>query len=336
MDRIAYFSVLVLMFVRGDVLGTNVPDPVAFFPLNATYGTSEIKGRSPAGVPHDVNLAPGRYGEDDGSFEFHGTPNSYIEIPNRAGGTLDVRHSITILCWIYYEKHEGDYGGIFVYVNEPYSSVGVEFKMYGGRVNPRFNDRSYTNLNFYLWGPLGQLKDGWHFVGTSYNGNTGDAILWIDGVMDEKKNKPEVDLGTQPNVRIGSSGFEHNGNFKGKITQMCVFDVALTQDQVQEIKAQYVKPMWKDLGCWKENKANRALPVLLGNFKSQKQQSKLKKVELCFQAAKKAGKKYFTLKRHGNCWASDDELAYMKYGASKNCWHGLGDGLNNYVYKGQW
>lgn len=110
---------------------------MAFFPLNATYGTSEIKGRSPAGVPHDVNLAPGRYGEDDGSFEFHGTSNSYIEIPNRAGGTLDVRHSITILCWIYYEKHEGDYGGIFVYVNDPYSSVGVEFKMYGGRVNPR-------------------------------------------------------------------------------------------------------------------------------------------------------------------------------------------------------
>ena len=76
-----------------------VPDPVAFFPLNAAYGTKEINNRAVKGIPRGVTLAPGPDGRPNYSYKFSGSSNSYIEIPNSIGGPLDVRYSMTMLCW---------------------------------------------------------------------------------------------------------------------------------------------------------------------------------------------------------------------------------------------
>ena len=84
-----------------------VPDPVAFFPLNAAYGTNEIKNSAAQGVPSGVSLAPGPDGKVNGSYEFSGTANSYIEFPNSEGGPLDVRQSMTMLCWVYHNGKDG-------------------------------------------------------------------------------------------------------------------------------------------------------------------------------------------------------------------------------------
>ncbi|KAK2548238.1 hypothetical protein P5673_031643 [Acropora cervicornis] len=63
-----------------------VPQPVILFPLNAEYQTREIKDRTAPGIPSGVRLAPGPYGEEDGSFKFFGNANSFIEFPNSPGG----------------------------------------------------------------------------------------------------------------------------------------------------------------------------------------------------------------------------------------------------------
>ena len=92
-----------------------VPQPVIFFPLNATYQTSDIKNRTTAGIPSGVSLAPGPYGKKDGSYEFFENANSFIEFPSSPGGALDVRYSMTILCWVYYDQKGGPSGPIFNY-----------------------------------------------------------------------------------------------------------------------------------------------------------------------------------------------------------------------------
>ena len=71
------------------------------FPLNAACRTKEFNNRVIEGVPSGVTLAPEPDGSASGSYEFYGTSNSYIEIPNSAGEPLDVRYSMTMPGWVY-------------------------------------------------------------------------------------------------------------------------------------------------------------------------------------------------------------------------------------------
>ena len=91
-----------------------VPEPVTLFPLNCTFGTKEIKNRVAGGVASGVTLALGPYGIPGGSYEFSGSPNSFIQFPNSEEGPLDVRYSMTMLCWVYY-KINGQDGPLFNY-----------------------------------------------------------------------------------------------------------------------------------------------------------------------------------------------------------------------------
>ncbi len=57
---------------------------------------------------------------------------------------------------------------------------------------------------------------------------------------------------------------------------------------------------------------------------------------MCYQAAKKAGKKYFAVQFYGECWVDKDDSTYMKHGTSTACWSGVGKANTNYVYKVEW
>ena len=115
-----------------------VPDLVAFFPLNAAYGTKEIKNRVAEGDPERVSQAPGPDGTANSAYEFAGTADSYIEFPNTEGGSLDVRYSMTMLCWVYYN---GKNGPLFNYKTSGYH-WGVHLWVVDGQLFVRFNHRN--------------------------------------------------------------------------------------------------------------------------------------------------------------------------------------------------
>ena len=208
-----------------------VPDPVAFFPLNAAYGTKEINNRTAPGDPSEVGMAPSPDGKANGSYEFYGTSNSYIEFPNSAGGALDVRYSMTMLCWLY---HGGQDGPIFDYGTR--GKWGVHLWVYRGKLSVRYtkrDDYSFTNpANLSHTTLLG----GWKFVGASYNHTSGKAKLWVDGAVVKATNIGEnLDLATQDSIRMGVKEGD-DIFFKGSIADMQVYNLPLTQEQVQAIK----------------------------------------------------------------------------------------------------
>ncbi|KAK2548225.1 hypothetical protein P5673_031628 [Acropora cervicornis] len=207
-----------------------VPKPVILFPLNAEYQTRDIKNRTAPGIPSGVSLAPGPYGEKDGSFEFFGNANSFIEFPNSPGGALDVRYSMTILCWVYYDENGGPDGPIFNYNTG--GRYGVHFWVLNRLFWARFNDRAFTSSPF-LRHTL--LAGGWKFVGASYDNETGEIKLWADGALKQtRKMNAGVELGTQGSVRMGVRKNDHRC-FKGKISQLQIYDVALSQRQMSEL-----------------------------------------------------------------------------------------------------
>ena len=86
-----------------------------------------------------------------------------------------------------------------------------------------------------LVGPSITLNQ-WHYVGSTYDYNTGIARLYVDGQMvKELRLDPNIDLATQDDVRMGATPNE-NRFFKGRITAMQVYDVALTSEQINDVE----------------------------------------------------------------------------------------------------
>ena len=173
-------------------------------------------------------MAPGPDGTADSAYEFAGTANSYIEFPNSERGPLDVRHSMTMLCWVYYNGQDGP---LFNYKTSGH--WGVHLWVVGaGHLFVRFTKRDYSFTNGLVSTPL---AGGWKFVGASYDGGSGDARLWVNGAVVKTLNIGKgLDLATQDDIRMGVKSGDGR-YFKGSIAQMQVYSSALSQERIEGI-----------------------------------------------------------------------------------------------------
>lgn len=202
--------------------------PIAHYPLNIAYGAQEKDGKQPSGVIHgSVTPAPGPHNEPEGAYEFPGTSDSYIEFPNDGG--LDTRFSITLMCWV---QPGGQDGPLFNYRESgPWGvHIWINFKKFFNRITVRDTHAFRTAISSFE-----ELAEGqWYHVAATYDHNTGVNSLFINGDPD---NSLFIDTGyeisTNDNkVRMGVKAGDGR-YFKGKITQMKVYDFALNADQIQ-------------------------------------------------------------------------------------------------------
>ena len=204
------------------------PDPVAVYPLNSKYLSREIKDRLPPGILSDVSLAPGIDGKEGGSYQFAGNIGSYIEFPNNGG--LDVKHSITILCWVYPQNRDGplfQYGGTHRW--------GVLLWMSKGKLYAYFPQRNYQGSKFLYYDALALAFNQWHYVGCSYDFISGEANVWLNGQSVVKMNiGKEVELATEDEVRIGAINMDRR-YFQGRVTAVQLYDVALNAEQIKAV-----------------------------------------------------------------------------------------------------
>ena len=179
-------------------------------------------------------MAPGPDNTANGSYEFLGNSSSYIEFPNSEGGALDVRHSMTMLCWLHYDGRDGP---IFNYGTSV--GKGVVLGVSNGKLIAHFRKRDYSIIQRLK---RKTLAGGWKFVGASYDNVTGIAKLWVDGYKVQTKDvKAGLELGTQYSIRMGVRTGEEM-NFKGRIAMMQVYNVALTQEQIKTILEKTSRP----------------------------------------------------------------------------------------------
>ena len=202
-----------------------VPEPVAFYPLNARYKATEKENRQQKGILGNVTIASGPYNEPGGAYMFYGTGKSYIEFLN--DGSFNTRFStITLMCWV---QPGGQDGPLFIY---DWDRVGMSI-VHGKFVHQIEELRSFG-------GPANDLKTTevlpigkWVHVAASYDHNTGNNSLYINGHFSVSQNRRVYEIATTDTiVRMGSKRFERV-HFKGKIAEMKVYDVALNEAQIQ-------------------------------------------------------------------------------------------------------
>ena len=123
-----------------------------------------------------MSLADGPGGEPNGSYQFHGK-RSYIEFPNN--GNLTVKHSITMLCWVFFSSEAT--GPLFSYGNTSvhFVSMYINQNKLKGRFTADSDNHSRRNVLQPGPLPLGQ----WHYVGASYDNKSGHVSLWVNGTL---------------------------------------------------------------------------------------------------------------------------------------------------------
>ena len=209
-----------------------MPEPVAFYPLNARYETAEKENRQPRGILGDVAITNGPYNEPGGAYMFYGTVQSFIEFPSRRG--LDTRFSITLMCWV--QPSGGQYlGPLFSYGDSRnYLDDVVGMWIVEGHLSVIIAEsysESRHRINTSKVLPAGK----WVHVAANYDHNTGNSSLYFNGHLSISQyigKGYEINT-TAQKVRMGAVKGEENYSFKGKIAEMKVYDVALNEAQIQ-------------------------------------------------------------------------------------------------------
>ena len=200
-----------------------MPEPVAFYPLNARYKAAEKENRQPQGILGNVGITNGPYNEPGGAYMFYGDVNSFIEFTNNGG--LDTRFSITLMCWVQPGGHDGP---VFSYGISGYTLciwIAESGKFFNRIVKLRFSERPTIRTKVL---PVGK----WVHVAASYDHNSGKNSLYINGHLRASQNiGTGYEIATTP-LRV-LIGLKTNAYFKGKIAEMKVYDVALNEAQIQ-------------------------------------------------------------------------------------------------------
>lgn len=216
-----------LPFMNASVL-IDVPDPVALYPLNSVYTTSDMMGNQPTGIASNVQLAPGPYGDPNGSYQFFGLSNSYVELPNN--GALDTQYSITICMWVYPEGQDGP----LLQYRPSGADWGVHFWVVSGLLYFR-PEKSSSAFTSPLQAPFSNTWQ-WNYVAASYDYSTGVARVWVDGTEVKQLNVGVSPLSTNYNVRMGVKD-DDSRRFKGRIARVQVYNIALNLGQVTAVKS---------------------------------------------------------------------------------------------------
>ena len=206
-----------------------VPEPVAFYPLNKQFTTNDVKKRRQfKGNARSLAFTKGPFNASGGAYEFPGSCNSYIEFPN-GGGILDVKHSITLMCWV---RPRGRDGPIFNYNK---AKRGVHLWIVSGTAFIRITEAETHALKTNIsTDPLTVGK--WVHVAATYNHTSGVNSIYVNGKLNSTtKFIPDFRISTNdPEIRMGAT-INDSSCFKGAIAQMGIYNVALNAKQIMAV-----------------------------------------------------------------------------------------------------
>lgn len=200
-------------------LNSATPEPVAFYPLNEHFKAAEKDNRQPEGILHNVGITNGPYNEAGGAYMFFGTLTSYIELANEGG--LDTRYAITLMCWV---RPQGEDGSLLSY--EKYDTGVLIIGIIGGEFFNMVTSRDGENQIYVATAealPIGV----WTHVAATYNTNTGNISLYINGHLSNSKN-----TGFDEHISTDADKVQI-GVIKGAIAEIKVYDVALNEAEIR-------------------------------------------------------------------------------------------------------
>ena len=206
-----------------------LPSTLAVYPLDGKRRGRDIsRSRNPTATLTGVRYRQGPDGRRDGSVQFYGRRNSYVDIPNP--GRLDARYSITVLTWVYHEGRSG------IILNYNPNRRGFQLRMNSRRVLQVVivRRRRRRTITVRTRGRFIKYK-AWNYVGVTYDDRSQIVTVWVNSKAVVTRRIGKIQLDTRKAIRLG--GRRGSGEyFQGRLFCLQLYSVALSRKQIDEAK----------------------------------------------------------------------------------------------------
>ena len=184
------------------------------------------------GTIHKGKRVKGKIGD---AIELSGEAGGWIEVPD--SDSLDITDEITLMCWVYPTEFTNEWFRIIVKTwagdTAPWMVYG--FYEFGGNngktgfiisvdkgTEKRIGDGTTSNLPPKEWTHLAATYDG------------SEMKLYYDGEVEvEGAAKGKIDTNDVP-VSIGRNSEGNREHYIGRVDEVAIWSVALTQDEIQK------------------------------------------------------------------------------------------------------
>jgi hypothetical protein len=186
----------------------------------------------------DVKRVDGKF---EGGLEFNGK-DAFVEIPDSE--SLTITDGMTIAMWLYINSYSTAGGTGF--------TKETTYKA-GTRSDKKMMIRATTAgaawADNVAAGESDVPLDEWHHVAATYDANTGDAIIYLDGIED---GKGEFSGEIVPNVNPVWIGRGQNPYYDGIYDEVALWNVALSRSEILQVMnlLHFVEPAQKLITVW--------------------------------------------------------------------------------------
>lgn len=191
-------------------------------------GRDLSRSRNPKATLVGIRYKQGPDGRRDGSTQFYGRRNSYVEIPNT--GKLDARYSITVLIWVYNEGRSG------IILNYGRRRRGFQLRMISQRVLQVLIVRRTrkTTITVQTRGRVMKYR-AWNYVGVTYDERSQAVTVWVNMKAVLTRRIGRVQLDTRKVIRLGGLTGSRE-YFRGRLFCLQLYSVVLYRKQIDEAK----------------------------------------------------------------------------------------------------
>jgi len=200
-----------------------------YWPLSPTYTEGsqalDVSGYNNHGVLNGTEITESN--DLENALKFNG--NSFVEVEHDR--TFENFEEVTMFATAKLDGRTSNWQGLLTKSNHP-NSIIVEDDERGfvGSLSID-SDRQYTDTEIHIEEFVGETFS----VAHTYDTNTGEALVYIDGDIEADKNKDigEITWGSA-DIHIGNRG-GGGRPWNGSIKDVMVFDRALSQSEIQTL-----------------------------------------------------------------------------------------------------
>lgn len=210
-------------------IGNDVTNEVAYWPLDEASGDAiDYSGNNNDGtVSGPTQDVSGVYGTS--AYDFNGTSDT-IDVADDA--VLDLSSEFTVMAWVYIQSGDSASGDHEWWIAGKSLSSGEH--AYGIKIESDDTPTSWFRSSGSTHFCKGSVRptDTWFHMTGSYDGSTLRII--IDGVEENAKSESGSILTSSDPFEIGYNTNSSTSYFDGKLSDIRVFDYAMTATEVSD------------------------------------------------------------------------------------------------------
>lgn len=220
-------SPLLLVAIIGFMTSPTLGDLIAHYSMNEGQG-GMVLDRAGAGNHGSISGATWTTGMDGAALSFDGV-DDYVVVDDRA--SLNPTGAITVMAWVKWDIDPLTGNNWASIVNK---NADNQYRLHHNHSNTAFEFAIRTTAGGrWVIGTTTPEEDRWYHVAGTYDGS--HLCIYVDGMLDGSVAHSGSLLASNSSLDIGRRAIANDRYFAGSISDVRIYDYALTSEEVAAI-----------------------------------------------------------------------------------------------------